>query len=206
LIENSSDCWWPYWCPNLTFERWQKECRLVEERFSLFRPFAEAPFLGFRGIVARAGSEYHVTVAAEMDMYPKYQPWACNDPGNDATEDQTAHVDLSHRASLWNHGSIRARGPGGNDVPRGCRCSKIMSPLNCNETLSPCKDGGKLGGGRIKQGIPCVHNSGLPRVVRANKRVHVSATYRHVVIATEIQHPQADQFHTATQSCTLPIF
>jgi len=22
-----------------------------------------------------------------------------------------------------------------------CRCSKIMSPLNCNETLSPCKDG-----------------------------------------------------------------
>jgi hypothetical protein len=48
----------------------------VEERFSLFRPFAEAPFFGFRGIVARSGSEYHVTVAAEMDMYPKYQPWA----------------------------------------------------------------------------------------------------------------------------------
>jgi hypothetical protein len=24
---------------------------------------------------------------------------------------------------------------------RGCRCSKIMSPLNCNETLSPSKDG-----------------------------------------------------------------
>src|ERR1039458_9464680 len=24
---------------------------------------------------------------------------------------------------------------------RPCRCSKIMSPLNCNETLSPCKDG-----------------------------------------------------------------
>jgi hypothetical protein len=24
---------------------------------------------------------------------------------------------------------------------RLCRCSKIMSPLNCNETLSPCKDG-----------------------------------------------------------------
>src|SRR6202023_3201275 len=22
-----------------------------------------------------------------------------------------------------------------------CRCSKIMSPHNCNETLSPCKDG-----------------------------------------------------------------
>src|ERR1700733_4659552 len=23
----------------------------------------------------------------------------------------------------------------------GCRCSKIMSPLNYNETLSPCEDG-----------------------------------------------------------------
>src|SRR5208337_2436467 len=22
-----------------------------------------------------------------------------------------------------------------------CRCSKIMSPHNCNQTLSPCKDG-----------------------------------------------------------------
>jgi hypothetical protein len=43
--------------------------------FSLFRAFAEAPFFGFRGIVARSGSEYRVTVAAEMDMYPKYQPW-----------------------------------------------------------------------------------------------------------------------------------
>jgi hypothetical protein len=48
---------------------------LVEERFSLFRPFAEVPFFGFRGIVSRAGYEYHVTVAAEMDMYPKYAPW-----------------------------------------------------------------------------------------------------------------------------------
>jgi len=69
------DCAWLYWCPGLTLERWQEECRLVEERFSLFRAFAEAPFLGFRGIVARSGSEYRVTVAAEMDMYPKYQPW-----------------------------------------------------------------------------------------------------------------------------------
>jgi hypothetical protein len=25
--------------------------------------------------VSRAGCEYRVTVAAEMDMYPKYQPW-----------------------------------------------------------------------------------------------------------------------------------
>jgi hypothetical protein len=28
-----------------------------------------------RGIVARSGCEYRVTVAAEMDMYPKYMPW-----------------------------------------------------------------------------------------------------------------------------------
>jgi hypothetical protein len=48
---------------------------LVEERFSLFRSFAESPFLGFRGIVSRAGYEYRVTVAAEMDMYPKHVPW-----------------------------------------------------------------------------------------------------------------------------------
>ena len=45
------------------------------QRFSLFSPFVEMPFLGFRGIVARSGAEYRVTVAAEMDMYPKYQPW-----------------------------------------------------------------------------------------------------------------------------------
>jgi hypothetical protein len=66
---------WLYWCPHLTLERWREECRLVEERFSLFRTFAEQPFFGFRGIVARAGSEYHVSVAAEMDMYPTYVPW-----------------------------------------------------------------------------------------------------------------------------------
>ena len=27
------------------------------------------------------------------------------------------------------------------DLPRLCRCSKIMSPPNCNETLSPSQDG-----------------------------------------------------------------
>jgi hypothetical protein len=74
LIEDL-DYTWLYWCPGLTLRRWQEECRLVEERFSLFRPFAEAPFFGFRGIVARFGCEYRVTVAAEMDMYPKYAPW-----------------------------------------------------------------------------------------------------------------------------------
>ena len=57
-------------------ERWREECRLVEERFSLFRAFAEAPFFGFRGIVSRAGCEYRVSVTAEMDVYPKHRPWA----------------------------------------------------------------------------------------------------------------------------------
>ena len=47
----------------------------MEERFSLFRPFAEAPFFGFRGIVSRSGCAYRVTVAAEMDMYPKDVLW-----------------------------------------------------------------------------------------------------------------------------------
>jgi hypothetical protein len=74
-MNEDHDCAWLYWCPGLTLERWQEECRLVEERFSLFRSFAEAPFFGFRGIVSRAGCEYRVSVAAEMDMYPKYQPW-----------------------------------------------------------------------------------------------------------------------------------
>lgn len=79
MIEDH-DCAWLYWCPGLTLERWREECRLVEERFSLFRAFAEAPFLGFRGIVARSGVEYRVSVAAEMDVYPKYPPWVFVDP------------------------------------------------------------------------------------------------------------------------------
>jgi hypothetical protein len=54
----------------------RQECRLVEERFYLFRSFAEPPFFGFRGVVARAGCEYHVTVAAEMDVYAQYLLWA----------------------------------------------------------------------------------------------------------------------------------
>lgn len=57
---------WMFWCRGLTLERWREECRLVEERLSLFRSFAELPFLGFRGVVARAGREYEVIVAAEM--------------------------------------------------------------------------------------------------------------------------------------------
>jgi HD-GYP domain-containing protein (c-di-GMP phosphodiesterase class II) len=48
MIEDH-DCAWLYWCRGLTLERWWEECRLVEERFSLFQSFAEPPFFGFRG-------------------------------------------------------------------------------------------------------------------------------------------------------------
>ncbi len=48
----------------------------------------------------------------------------------------------------WSNNAIRAR-PGGGWIElagrkiktQNCRCSKIMSPLNCNETLSPYQDG-----------------------------------------------------------------
>jgi hypothetical protein len=95
MIEDH-DCAWFYWYPRLTLARWREECRLVEERFSLFRSFAEAPFFGFRGIVARSGVKYHVSVAAGMDMYPKYQPWVFVTPiilG--AREDGKLSVDVS---------------------------------------------------------------------------------------------------------------
>ena len=75
-VTDNENLTWMYWCRGLTLERWRSECRLVEERFSLFRSFAEPPFLGFRGVVARAGCEYDLMVAAEMDFYPRYLPWA----------------------------------------------------------------------------------------------------------------------------------
>lgn len=78
-MSEDHDCAWLHLFPGL-LERWRAECRLVEERFSLFRAFAEAPFFGFRGIVARSGSEYRVSVAAEMDMYPRFQPWVFVEP------------------------------------------------------------------------------------------------------------------------------
>jgi hypothetical protein len=79
----------------LTLRRWQAECRLVEERFSLFRPFAEAPFFGFRGIVSRPASIYNITVAAEMDTYPKYVPLVFVTPTIlDAREDGKLCVDV----------------------------------------------------------------------------------------------------------------
>ncbi len=52
----------------------------MEQRFSLFQSFAEAPFFGFRGIVARSGSEYRVTVAAQMDVYPNHLPCVFVEP------------------------------------------------------------------------------------------------------------------------------
>src|SRR5664279_2987883 len=36
---------------------------------------------------------------------------------------------------------IREKSARSQSVGKDCRCSKIMSPLNCNQTLSPCKDG-----------------------------------------------------------------
>ena len=67
----------------------------MEERFSLFRAFAEPPFLGFRGVVARSGCEYDVTVAAEMDFYPQYLPWAfITPPIAGAREDGKLFIDL----------------------------------------------------------------------------------------------------------------
>ena len=103
-MSNTLALWWLYWCPGLTLERWQEECRLVEERFSLFRPFAESLFFGFRGIVARSGREYRVTVAAEMDMYPKYVPWVFVTPTIlGARDDGKLCLDVS-----WSSGSTFA--------------------------------------------------------------------------------------------------
>jgi hypothetical protein len=68
----------------------------VEERFSLFGSFAEPPFLGIRGMVARSGFEYRVMVAAEMDFYPKYLPWAFVTPFlAGAREDGKLSLDLA---------------------------------------------------------------------------------------------------------------
>ena len=49
-----------------------------------------------------------------------------------------AEIDTVERVeAIYN----KQHGRGQSDSTR-CRCSKIMSPHNCNETLSPCKDGG----------------------------------------------------------------
>jgi hypothetical protein len=102
MIEDH-DYAWLYWYSGLTLECWQEECRLVEDRFSLFRSFAEAPFFGFRGIVARSGVEYRVSVAAEMDMYPKYHPWVFVTPTIlGAREDGKLCVDVA-----WSPGTSR---------------------------------------------------------------------------------------------------
>lgn len=90
---------WLHWCPGLTLMRWQEECRVVEERFSLFQSFAELPFFGFRGIVARAGCEYRVMVAAEMDMFPKFAPWVFVTPAvTGAREDGKLCLDVGWRS------------------------------------------------------------------------------------------------------------
>ena len=95
-VTDNDNLGWMYWCRGLTLERWRSECRLVEERFSLFRAFAEPPFLGFRGVVARSGCEFDVMVAAEMDFYPKYLPWAFVTPSiAGSREDGKLSLDLA---------------------------------------------------------------------------------------------------------------
>jgi hypothetical protein len=75
----------------------------VEERFSLFRAFAEPPFLGFRGVVARSGCVYDVMVAAEMDFYSRYLPWAFVTPSIAGTrEDGKLSINLP-----WDGGAAR---------------------------------------------------------------------------------------------------
>jgi hypothetical protein len=66
--------------------------------FLSFGLLQRAPFFGFRGIVARAGCEYRVTVAAEMDFYPQYLPWAFVTPSvAGAREDGKLSLDLAWR-------------------------------------------------------------------------------------------------------------
>src|SRR5712691_491848 len=53
----------------------------VETRKACGIPLARrADVAPARGIVSRSGSAYHVTVAAEMDMYPKLPPWVFVSP------------------------------------------------------------------------------------------------------------------------------
>jgi hypothetical protein len=50
----------------------------------------------FGGVVARSGCEYRVLVAAEMDFYPKYLPWAFVTPSvAGAREDGKLSINLS---------------------------------------------------------------------------------------------------------------
>jgi hypothetical protein len=98
VTEDFSDCGWLYWCPELSVDRWRRERREVEARFSLFRFFAEPLFFGFRGVVARSGFAYNVTVAAEMDMYPALQPWVfVTPPVAGANTDGKLRIDASWR-------------------------------------------------------------------------------------------------------------
>jgi hypothetical protein len=82
----------------------------VEERFSLFRAFAEPPFLGFRGVVARSGCVYDVMVAAEMDFYPRYLPWAFVTPSvAGAREDGKLLMDLYWDREETRFGDVMGR-------------------------------------------------------------------------------------------------
>ena len=125
-MNEGGDNLWLHLFPGL-LERWREERRLVEERFSLFRAFAKAPFFGFRGIVARSGAEYRVTVAAEMDFYPKHQPWVfltptilgacesgklCVDASWDAQTSRFADVSMLRSGIVIEQGHLYAAGSG----------------------------------------------------------------------------------------------
>ena len=58
------------------------ECFTLESELAVYRCTSGRAEVGqgHRGVVGRFGSEYHVTVAAEMDTYPKYAPWVFVDP------------------------------------------------------------------------------------------------------------------------------
>ena len=58
-------------------------------------PGAGSCVLWISRVVARAGSQYHIAVAAEMDFYPKYLPWAFVTPSiAGAREDGKLLIDL----------------------------------------------------------------------------------------------------------------
>lgn len=52
-------------------------------------------------MVARAGSAYNVTVAAEMDMYPMLQPWVfVTPPVAGANRDGKLRIDVGWNAEM----------------------------------------------------------------------------------------------------------
>src|SRR5665811_2500760 len=70
---------------------------------------------------------------------PRTAPWSAPCTANSVVAINTPYQ--RWMTAVGKHSIIRQRASGWEVKGRGCRCSKIMSPLNCNETLSPWKDG-----------------------------------------------------------------